>query len=248
MALAMTSMTAGSGGGEVHGDAGDDILKGGTGASYLFGEDGNDTLYAEGNTNQLFGGIGNDSLFGGTTSAKMFGGDGDDILSSGSGGGQAFGELGNDILIGGDGNDQLSGGCGADMLNGGAGADFLAGDAGADLLTGGNGADTFYFVSGDSTAAAMDTITDFTVGTDKLQLFGVKSTALNTVFDATIYATYSEAQAHATALITSGADDIVVFRGIDGNTYVFSDACNSNTVNLAIKLTGLKALATTDFI
>jgi len=80
-----------------------------------------------------------------------------------------------DTLNGGDGNDHLNGGYGDDTLNGGAGDDLLKGRFGDDTLTGGDGADTLYYhiqeVQGKFlTADGNDTMTDFTIGTDIIQL------------------------------------------------------------------------------
>lgn len=71
-----------------------------------------------------------------------------------------------DFLYGHDGNDALSGGGGNDYLNGGHGND---------LLSGGSGIDTFAFNFGDG----LDTVTDFTHGTDIITLhnYGVTSFA-----------------------------------------------------------------------
>ena len=54
-----------------------------------------------------------------------------------------------------------------DALSGGTEADVLIGGAGNDTLTGGGGADVFKFVS---TGDGLDTITDFTSGTDKIEV------------------------------------------------------------------------------
>jgi len=80
-----------------------------------------------------------------------------------------------DTLNGGDGNDHLNGGYGDDTLNGGAGDDLLKGRFGDDTLTGGDGADTLYYhiqeVKGKFLSAdGNDTMTDFTIGTDIIQL------------------------------------------------------------------------------
>ena len=80
-----------------------------------------------------------------------------------------------DTLNGGDGNDHLNGGYGDDTLNGGAGDDLLKGRFGDDTLTGGDGADTLYYhiqeVQGKFLSAdGNDTMTDFTIGTDIIQL------------------------------------------------------------------------------
>jgi Ca2+-binding RTX toxin-like protein len=64
------------------------------------------------------------------------------------------------------GNDVLQGQNGADILIGGAGDDILRDGAGTDILSGGAGADVFILTSDGVT----DTITDFTLGQDKLDL------------------------------------------------------------------------------
>ncbi len=77
------------------------------------------------------------------------------------------GGIGDDTLIGGAGNDLLIGGDGNDYLVGGDGNDTLVGGAGNDVLTGGRGADQFMFYS---LKEGVDTITDFTSGTDKIAI------------------------------------------------------------------------------
>jgi Ca2+-binding RTX toxin-like protein len=73
-------------------------------------------------------------------------------------------------ITGGSANDTLTGGDGNDTVSGGAGNDSITGGAGADNLTGGAGVDTFVVADGNSTSTKMDTITDFTVGSDKLSI------------------------------------------------------------------------------
>lgn len=63
-------------------------------------------------------------------------------------------------------NDLLAGGAGADLLSGGSGDDILMDGAGADTLTGGAGADVFVL----SADGAQDTITDFAMGVDRIDL------------------------------------------------------------------------------
>ena len=62
----------------------------------------------------------------------------------------------------------LLGSNGADTLTGTAGNDVIAGGSGADGLTGGGGADTFALTAAPN--GAVDRITDFVSGTDKLAL------------------------------------------------------------------------------
>ncbi len=73
-----------------------------------------------------------------------------------------------DVVIGSAGRDVITGQAGDDVLNGGAGNDIIRDGAGNDTMTGGAGADTFVLAY-DGTA---DTITDFTVGEDKIDLSG----------------------------------------------------------------------------
>ncbi|HEY0028445.1 MAG TPA: hypothetical protein VGC35_11290, partial [Allosphingosinicella sp.] len=67
----------------------------------------------------------------------------------------------------------VRGGRGADAITGGAKADLIWGYLGADSLTGGGGNDVFeYQAAAESTAAARDSILDFTAG-DKINLMGI---------------------------------------------------------------------------
>jgi Ca2+-binding RTX toxin-like protein len=100
---------------------------------------------------------GNDTLTGNAGNDSLNGGNGDDILT---------GNAGNDTLMGDNGNDLIFGNAGDDLLNGGNGEDTLRGGLGTDILTGGNGKDVFVFASGEGT----DTITDFSLGNDKIGL------------------------------------------------------------------------------
>ena len=78
------------------------------------------------------------------------------------------GGAGNDTLYGGPGggDDEMDGGPGHDRLFGGQGADTLIGGPGNDRLAGGSGNDVFVFGPGDGA----DTVTDFSGGTDKIDL------------------------------------------------------------------------------
>jgi hypothetical protein len=105
------------------------------------------------------GGNGNDTLTGTA---------GNDLLNGGNGNDSLIGNAGNDTLIGGNGSDFLVGSAGNDLLNGDNGSDTLRGGLGSDILTGGNGEDIFVFASGEG----IDTITDFSLGTDKIGLTG----------------------------------------------------------------------------
>ena len=116
----------------------------------------------------LTGSAHNDILAGDRRDNAIDGGAGNDTLYGGPGGGD-------DVMAGGLGNDRIFGGQGDDTLTGGQGDDSLAG---------GPGADVFVFGPGDGT----DTVTDFSSGTDKLDLTAfeiesVEEIAMNTTDD-----------------------------------------------------------------
>ncbi len=81
---------------------------------------------------------------------------------------------GNILLSGGDDAEVLVGGDGNDVIDGGAGDDLINGGAGNDQLTGGAGKDTFVFEFFDP---GVDTITDFKVGEDTIEIRGFGSDA-----------------------------------------------------------------------
>lgn len=92
----------------------------------------------------------------------------------------------NDIIVGAGAHDIIFGSDGDDTLTGGAGDDFLNGSNGNDRLTGDLGADQFVYDTGTafingSTGVGVDTITDFTPGTDKIFLDQTTFTALMSV-------------------------------------------------------------------
>ncbi|NOX42004.1 MAG: hypothetical protein GXP05_16370 [Alphaproteobacteria bacterium] len=94
------------------------------------------------------------------------GGKTNDTLSGGVGADVVMGGRGNDILSGSAGDDLLLGGKGRDTLLGEAGNDRMIDGKGKDTMTGGAGADVFVFNQDGQT----DTVTDFTLGVDKLDL------------------------------------------------------------------------------
>ncbi|MGE8483463.1 MAG: M10 family metallopeptidase C-terminal domain-containing protein [Pseudomonas sp.] len=106
------------------------------------------------------------------------------------------GTAGNDTLLGSAGSEIFYGDAGNDTINGGAGDDILVGGAGIDKLTGGTGADTFRFTTQsdsyrNATASFDDTITDFDVTQDKIDLAGLGFTGLGNGHGSTLQVSYS---------------------------------------------------------
>nr|WP_301299941.1 VCBS domain-containing protein [Pseudomonas laurylsulfativorans] len=150
-------LTAGSGNNELHGDAGNDLLFSGPGNDTLDGGTGIDTAsYAHATAGVTV----NLSLLGGQNTL----GAGTDILTDIE---NLTGSNFNDTLTGNNNSNVITGGLGNDVLNGGGGDDLLIGGLGNNTLSGGVGADTFQWLKGNS---GHDVISDFTPGTDKLDL------------------------------------------------------------------------------
>ncbi|WP_455805256.1 retention module-containing protein [Pseudomonas fluorescens] len=175
------------------GTSGDDVLVAGSGDNIINAGDGNDVLTAGSGNNELHGGAGNDLLYSGPGNDLLDGGTGSDTASYAHATAAVTVNLGllgaqntlgagtdtltgienlvgsnfNDTLTGDNNNNVINGGLGNDILNGGGGDDLLIGGMGNNTLTGGAGADTFQWLKGNS---GHDLITDFTPGTDKLDL------------------------------------------------------------------------------
>ncbi|MFN7660345.1 MAG: bluetail domain-containing putative surface protein, partial [Dolichospermum sp.] len=76
-------------------------------------------------------------------------------------------------------NDDFIGNSSNNTLIGTAGNDYINGGAGRDTLTGGTGSDTFVFQFGQSPVSGADRITDFAIGTDKIDLLTSLGVAMN---------------------------------------------------------------------
>jgi len=150
----------------------------------------------------------------------------------------------------------ISGGNGADIITGGAGVDRIMGGRGADTLTGGAGKDTFVINTGDSTAAAYDTIVDFLAGdeiefgnasaynmtvspavTGSTTIASISSVGVATFTGVTAASTLVE-KAAAIALATTDNVGYTVFFTHDSSTFMFIET-GSGTTEIVVKLTGV---------
>jgi serralysin len=146
--------------------------------------------------------------------------------------------------IGGSGADTIIGNAANNTLRGNGGNDTLVGGAGVDTLTGGSGIDTFVFTSGTSSATSgqHDLITDFTPGTDKIDLSGFDAIpSTSSVIDMFIFL--------ATAVFNGVAGVLdYFFDSARGVTVVQGDTNGDRVADFAIDLTGNLSLTYDDFI
>jgi Ca2+-binding RTX toxin-like protein len=198
------------------GTSGPDTLVGTSGADAMTGLAGNDT-YTVNNAGDLV----IEALNQGTDTVQAaisytLPNNVENLLLTGSGNLNGTGNGLNNQITGNSGNNNLNGAAGNDSLNGAAGNDTLNGAAGRDTLTGGTGTDIFIFQFGQSTAAALDRVTDFAIGTDKIDLLSQAGGAINAPVAFT----------RATDSTTTNIDTIV--------TNVFTDANGATAGNQAL--------------
>jgi VCBS repeat-containing protein len=113
------------------------------------------TAYESGNNHNFVGDSNDNTIVGNNDSTP------DNIDSQG----------GNDTIYGRGGADHIQGGSANDTIYAGSGNDTINGGPGADQVWGGSGNDTFVFnLAADSTPASFDTIHDFQVGVDHIDV------------------------------------------------------------------------------
>lgn len=189
------------------GGDGDDSLFGGEYHDTLFGREGNDVLLGQSGDDQAFGGKGRDVIYGGAGADALFGDGQSDFLSGDAGDDYILGGRGNDVLFGGSNEDTILGGSGRDAIDGGRGNDTIEGGQGADTLTGGLGQD--YFVVTDR----FDTITDFEIGLDSVNMVEVVRSARDVRF----------VQDGADALVTEDGVTLLRLDGVDAADLLRTD-------------------------
>ncbi len=211
-----------------------------TAVASLIGNSENNVLYAGAGNNVLDGNTGTDTASYGyatagvavslaQTTPQNTGGSGSDTLTA------------IENLTGSKYADKLTGNTDANTLSGGAGNDVLCGGLGNDLLIGGAGSDLFRFDTALNATANHDTISDYNVLNDTIELDNAIFTSLT-----------------ATGILTSGsfhigtgatdADDRVIYNSITGDLSYDSDGVGGNdAVQFASLASGL-ALNNVDFL
>ncbi len=180
----------GKGNDTIHGNTGDDIVLGGSGDDSLKGEAANEWLAGGAGNDRVFGGSGDDTVLVSSGNDSYSGGSGSDVLDFTrvvgglnvdlTKGTASFGPAkhittdkvsGFETIVGNDGPGHYMGSdAGGTWFIGGSSSDWFRGKGGSDTLTGGAGADTFAYLKKDTAGGAVDKITDFQVGTDRLDM------------------------------------------------------------------------------
>ncbi|MBB3983438.1 Ca2+-binding RTX toxin-like protein [Sphingobium fontiphilum] len=223
----------------ITGNSGNNVLTGGVAADTVYGGNGNDTLNGGANGDQLYGGAGNDIYYLDNTADLVFevSGEGtsDQVRTSisfvlGSTHIEKLLLLGT-AAINGTGN-SLS-----NIIEGNSGNNVIDGVRGNDTLIGSGGADTFRFAS-TLGSTNVDTITDFTLGQDSIQL------------DQSYFTQLAIGALDASAFRSSGmvdADDRIIYDPTSGAIYYDADGSGATAAIMFATVTAGLALSASDF-
>ena len=129
-------------------------------------------------------------------------------------------------------------------MTGNALANRLEGGTGNDTLTGGAGADLFAFTTLPSATTNLDTITDFAIGVDKIQLENAIFTALTAT--GALGATMLRSGAGISAAADS--DDYLIYNTSTGALYYDADGNGAGAAVQFAVLTGNPLLTAGDFV
>ena len=147
-------------------------------------------------------------------------------------GGSNFNLVGNEL------DNVLTGNAAANTLTGGAGNDTLNGGAGNDRLVGGAGNDTFIFDTQFVGVTNVDTITDYNVANDSIQL------------DHTYFAGLALGQLSGSDFAigaATGTGPQIVYNATSGALFFDNNGANAGGASQFATLTGAPALVASEF-
>lgn len=206
------------------GSAGANIINGGKGDDLLSGRAGADTLNGDGGFDT--------ATYNASSGAVTVN------LVTGTGlGGDAEGDELNSI-------EHLIGSSKNDTLIGNAGANRLAGGLGNDTLTGNAGADSFVFNSEPGTTNT-DTLTDFTIGSDVIELSKSIYSALQS--GSTPGSLSAASFRYSSNPSTSGGLGEIVYNATTGTLAYDADGAGSGAARQFAKVSTFLALSASDF-
>lgn len=226
-------MTGGKGDDVLHGNTGNDVISSNSGNDIVYGQAGNDVINAGAGNDVVYAGSGDDRVTASTGNDAVHGGSGYDTLDfSGiagslsidlSKGTASFGKDGyvqsingfEQIFGGNAGTHFLGSDSGDTTFVGGAGNDWIRGKGGSDVLTGGDGADTFAYLKKDTAGGAHDTITDFHVGQDRLDMSDFLKG--HTDYSQVVRIADGADGAHVQGLVNHQWVDVVTLAGVDAH-------------------------------
>ena len=166
-----------------------------------------------------------------TTAAQPTGGSGSDTL------------LSIENLAGSNFNDRLTGNDAANELAGGSGNDTLNGGLGNDTLSGGAGSDTIRFDTLLNALTNRDTITDFNVVADTIELENAIFASLTST------GTLAAGSFHAGAGVSAAdADDFILYDSASGALFYDADGNGAGAAVQFASLSGGLALSNADFL
>jgi len=206
----------------IKGNAGNNVIEGGAGSDTMLGGAGNDTYFVDNAGDKV----------------TEFANEGTDMIISSVGFTLAGSHVEN-LTLTGSANINATGNGLANTLNGNLGANLIDGGLGADILTGEAGADSFRFTS-TLGSGNVDTITDFSVLDDTIQLDDAIFSAAGALGTLTSGAFWTGSAAH-------DADDRIVYDATTGALYYDADGNGAGAaVQFATTGSGL-ALTNADF-
>jgi serralysin len=234
-----------------------DTLTGNGSNNVLTGNNGNDTLIGQSGADSLSGGSGKDTLDGGSGSDILNGGGGADTATYATATGavtvnlslaaaQVTGGAGTDTLtlienlIGSNFADHLTGSTAANTVDGGGGNDQIDGGLGKDILIGGAGQDNFIFSTTPNSSSNWDTISDFSVADDTIQLS-------QAIFAAAGGVGTLSASAFRNGTAAGDADDRIIYDQATGKIYYDADGTGAGGKVQFAKVTAGTVLTNLDF-